>query len=829
MKTLAKTLATAARTLCATDCDGKPIKSFINEELKARGKKWSYHLSEGYWSLYMTVCYILVTVTIGWPVVSAIYKNAVPQQYFSECPNSSIFDFTACSTTGAILKGFTFLIYFSDAMIYCFLLAITAVILRWWTGRRLHTRFCARTVLIADSTMNYKLLRAYLSKLKSLTWRFTSFGVCGQNPGDHFVHEYTHLTHSDVLVAAGRPDGRLASLAASESAVMMALMQASFIKDRDHGIEVLTVSHNPFNNYHMTNINVVLPTVRPQSCTEQLMYGHDSNYALNNTSPNAVITKVEHLYRGHSEGDTEVAADLNFNEIEGKMLTREQAIDTMRATLFGQQTTLRVDVSQTDLESLWPEYIDQVSFNQVLACLKSQALKRILDTQRFEENKRKLFQKVFGDHSETVRNHELMVKCFESWKDYTAESSFDRQQEILLAGARKRMMMNLATVPLGATGVNLNPANAVDENYDPENSGTTAENVQLNVRDNARASVSFNPRNSMLASSLVPLPNTVKSGRRQSTRVSMAPGEIANMLTLQGMPGVWRQAEARRRIMFKRLVSGSRAKMRACFDAWKEQSGFKSVDEQLSLMMDECREKGMKAVVESNKSKKSAERRNFVSASNHEYESRDMRVTVKDVKVTIGGSSTEMKNRGNTQDMVLGMKSLKTNMHNAEKLLHEVSFSENFYENRIAAAERLISFFIIFHEMVKPLAQPKGFLPFDWFTLPFDMDRSESRLRVASTPAPVPNHEKLQPPRWTPPKGAGGMGPGRQSIMLTKQFNDINDRQSVAFARASQSMYQNQHDGRDIGGVRYGEEAYDHGGDEDIAFADAGAFARIYQ
>mmetsp|Transcript_92944 Transcript_92944/g.206782 ORF Transcript_92944/g.206782 Transcript_92944/m.206782 type:complete len:88 (+) Transcript_92944:1-264(+) len=54
---------------------------------------------------------------------------------------------------------------------------------------------------------------------------------------------------------------------------------------------------------------------------------------------------------------------------------------------------------------------------------------------------------------------------------------------------------------------------------------------------------------------------------------------------------------------------------------------------------------------------------------------------------------------------------------------------ETLYETRVAAAERLISSFVLFHRMVKPISK----VPF----LGFDMDRTESRLRVASTPAPV--------------------------------------------------------------------------------------------
>merc|ERR1712070_1093427 len=70
-----------------------------------------------------------------------------------------------------------------------------------------------------------------------------------------------------------------------------------------------------------------------------------------------------------------------------------------------------------------------------------------------------------------------------------------------------------------------------------------------------------------------------------------------------------------------------------------------------------------------------------------------------------------------------------------QALIAELAVIEQLYETRIAAMERLMAFFVVFHRAVKPVSR----MPI----LPFDMDRSESRLRVASTPAPVPFVEEL--------------------------------------------------------------------------------------
>lgn len=70
-----------------------------------------------------------------------------------------------------------------------------------------------------------------------------------------------------------------------------------------------------------------------------------------------------------------------------------------------------------------------------------------------------------------------------------------------------------------------------------------------------------------------------------------------------------------------------------------------------------------------------------------------------------------------------------------KELLAELRTMETLYETRIAACERLLTSMVMLHAAVKPLSRLWG--------LQYDMDRSESRLRVASTPAPVPFVEEL--------------------------------------------------------------------------------------
>jgi len=78
------------------------------------------------------------------------------------------------------------------------------------------------------------------------------------------------------------------------------------------------------------------------------------------------------------------------------------------------------------------------------------------------------------------------------------------------------------------------------------------------------------------------------------------------------------------------------------------------------------------------------------------------------------------------------MKTIGSNLISAgsgDQILAELTLVETLYESRIGAAERLLASFVMFHQAVKPLSRLPGWK--------YDLDRSESRLRVASTPAPV--------------------------------------------------------------------------------------------
>ena len=90
---------------------------------------------------------------------------------------------------------------------------------------------------------------------------------------DHFVHRFTHRVVRGVLIAMGRPDGRMQSQTSTEAYVLLALMQGKLITNWGHRPETLTVGHNSYKPSAAVDVNLVLPRGRPETLLEQLDMG----------------------------------------------------------------------------------------------------------------------------------------------------------------------------------------------------------------------------------------------------------------------------------------------------------------------------------------------------------------------------------------------------------------------------------------------------------------------------------------------------------------------------------------------------------------------------
>lgn len=95
-----------------------------------------------------------------------------------------------------------------------------------------HTQYSIRTNqkyhtgAVCDSAILAVVVRGHCDDTRE---SFTFYFVLGGSGCDHFVHRYTHRVSRGVLIAAGRPDGRLRSLTVTESSVLLACKQVCLL------------------------------------------------------------------------------------------------------------------------------------------------------------------------------------------------------------------------------------------------------------------------------------------------------------------------------------------------------------------------------------------------------------------------------------------------------------------------------------------------------------------------------------------------------------------------------------------------------------------------
>jgi hypothetical protein len=111
-----------------------------------------------------------------------------------------------------------------------------------------------------------------------MSYGFVSIDVHGASGVDHFVHRFTHRVVRGLLLAVGRPDGRLCCLAKTEAATLLATKQAVFIQNPDYvgrgsGPDVVTIGHNPFEpNLGTTVRNIALPSRTRAMFVDEVLY-----------------------------------------------------------------------------------------------------------------------------------------------------------------------------------------------------------------------------------------------------------------------------------------------------------------------------------------------------------------------------------------------------------------------------------------------------------------------------------------------------------------------------------------------------------------------------
>lgn len=224
--------------------------------LHAQGRRWALYILESPFSWICSALYILATVIAHKTPLSAIVNALAPSGTPAQCDAAP--HLWVQSLTGLV-----------DALIYIFLPIWTTWLVRLALGIPCMHRIAGRTLLIGDAPWVSQSLDNFVSKLFSLSYSIASIDVKSANPLDHLLHRHTHRITRGSLLAFGRADGRLNSLASSEKAVELAVGQACAIRNLGEKAESFTLGHNPYK-FALSASAVHLPTLRPRFLCEEL-------------------------------------------------------------------------------------------------------------------------------------------------------------------------------------------------------------------------------------------------------------------------------------------------------------------------------------------------------------------------------------------------------------------------------------------------------------------------------------------------------------------------------------------------------------------------------
>jgi hypothetical protein len=191
----------------------------VHDSLVHQGEVWAEHIDESWKVLVLAGTYIILSVGLGLPIFGLIGDLIVliiracssgigsdgslavsfrrPSSFYNQTPVWIIFGF---------------ILQFLDAIFFVYLSKHITRLLRYVNHRPYYARYGKRTIVIVDSPTNHQLLENFVSKLYSQAYSIVSVDVHGASGLDHFVHRFTHRVVRGVLIAVGRPDGRLCCL-----------------------------------------------------------------------------------------------------------------------------------------------------------------------------------------------------------------------------------------------------------------------------------------------------------------------------------------------------------------------------------------------------------------------------------------------------------------------------------------------------------------------------------------------------------------------------------------------------------------------------------------
>jgi hypothetical protein len=621
-----------------------------HKHLRRAGRKWSHHITETYWATFLSAAYVLLTVITGFLPVTSLGTWAL------ESAADELLG-TVDELRGKKAEVAAWILRALDATIYVFLPAFIAMAHRKCTGRRVWARFTTRTLLLVESTVNYKLLRAYASKLLALSWRFATMSVVGQNGTDHFVHEFTHKAQSDVLVAVGMPDGRLHSVASAQGCVLMSVQQAKFIKGPGRGVEIFSLGHNPVQRPGLFVGSVNLPLRRPLFASERMLM------------PEQFIGKGKELSSGcHSLAPMTVLqrwGDLRVGQMDPGGLPR-------------------ITMTRQDLQDILGqrEYVD--------FAVAVKILEGLLDKCRLEMREEKIPQDVGRFLREYLDQHPARTRVYVASpeKSYASADQWyagQGQIEASPAGCLKKMMSACS-----------------EDSGSPESTFRRGLTKRLGAGEVPTQCSAHND-----------LGTTFHSPCRPS-QVALDADEFLAILHgddlqkwVRSTRYRWGKLKSLRSMMLHfaedfnkpqdsiTVVLSNGVTMASMFVAWRQQVTPRAWQSRTEPGL------AVQAAAE-------------LEAGLQQERSTFQRQVSSDLS-----SITDP----------IGQQLVDAGIGKCE-ILDELRLTEQFHETRVGSAERLIAWYVFLHAMAAPVSR----LPF----LGFELGKSESRLRVASTPAPVP-------------------------------------------------------------------------------------------
>lgn len=147
-----------------------------------------------------------------------------------------------------------------DAALYIYFPIYLGRTLRIVEGRSIFHRFGKRTIIVTDVPWVARCGEQFLSRLFSLSYGFVCPEVHSADPIDDLIHRFGHRSVRGLLLAVGRPDGRLFAFTKTEAAALLAVKQMIFVENLGEHPEVISVGSNPhFDERHCVK-HVVLPS-----------------------------------------------------------------------------------------------------------------------------------------------------------------------------------------------------------------------------------------------------------------------------------------------------------------------------------------------------------------------------------------------------------------------------------------------------------------------------------------------------------------------------------------------------------------------------------------